>query len=47
MVTSYVDKVIGYDVTYRIGEQQGSLRMDQDPGDTIPLVNGELPQIDA
>lgn len=46
-VTSYVDKVVGYDVTYRIGEQQGSIRMDQDPGDTIPLVNGELPQIEA
>ena len=46
-VTSYVDEVVGYDVTYRIGEQQGSIRMDQDPGETIPLVKGELPQIDA
>jgi len=27
-VTNYVDKVIGYDVTYRIGERQGSVRMD-------------------
>jgi len=44
-VTNYVDRVIGYDVTYRIGEQQGSIRMDQQPGETIPLVNGELPQV--
>ena len=46
-VTSYVDKVIGYDITYRIGEEQGSIRMDQAPGETIPLVNGELPQSDV
>ena len=43
-VTNYVDKVIGYDVTYQIGEQQGSIRMDQEPGELIPLVNGELSQ---
>ncbi len=46
-VTNYVDKVIGYDVTYQIGEQQGSIRMDKKPGETIPLVNGELPPVDA
>ncbi len=46
-VTNYVDKVIGYDVTYRIGERQGSIRMDQNPGETIPLVNGELPQAEV
>jgi uncharacterized protein YcfJ len=44
-LTNYVDTVIGYDVTYRIGQQQGSIRMDQQPGETIPLVNGELPQV--
>ncbi len=46
-VTNYVDKVIGYDVTYRIGEEQGFIRMDEDPGETIPLVNGALPQLDV
>ena len=42
-VTNYVDEVIGYDVTYTIGDQQGEIRMDQQPGETIPLVDGELP----
>jgi uncharacterized protein YcfJ len=45
-VTDYVDRVIGYDVTYRIGDQEGQVRMDQDPGDRIPLINGELPNGD-
>ena len=43
-ITNYVDELAGYDVTYLIGEQEGSLRMDHDPGATIPLINGELPQ---
>lgn len=42
-ITSHVDKVIGYDVTYRIGDREGQIRMDDAPGETIPLVNGELP----
>lgn len=46
MVTDYVDRVIGYDVTYRIGNREGQVRMDQDPGDQIPLINGELPNGD-
>ena len=41
-VTDYGEKVVGYDVTYRIGEKEGQVRMDQQPGDRIPLVNGEL-----
>lgn len=36
------DRVIGYDVTYRIGEEHGQVRMDRDPGSQIALVNGEL-----
>ncbi len=32
----------GYQVEYRIGEQTGSVRMQQHPGDRIPLDNGEL-----
>lgn len=36
-------KVLGYDVTYQIGEQQGRVRMDRDPGTRIPLDrNGQL-----
>ena len=42
-VTDVTEKVIGYDVTYTIGEEQGELRMDHDPGAQIPLVDGALP----
>ncbi len=41
-VTEYVEKVVGYDVTYRIGDEQGEIRMDHDPGERIALTNGEL-----
>ena len=47
MVTDYVDQVIGYDVTYRIGEVEGQIRMDEQPGEVIPLADGQLPQSDA
>jgi uncharacterized protein YcfJ len=37
------DKMLGYDVTYKIGEQQGKIRMEHDPGTQIPLdSNGQL-----
>ena len=36
------EKVVGYDVTYRIGDEEGQVRLDQDPGDRIPLVDGEI-----
>lgn len=37
------DKMLGYDVTYKIGDQQGKIRMDKDPGTQIPLdSNGQL-----
>ena len=33
----------GYDVTYKIGDQQGKIRMDHQPGAQIPLdSNGQL-----
>ena len=36
-------KLLGYDVTYKIGDQQGKIRMDRDPGTQIPLdSNGQL-----
>jgi uncharacterized protein YcfJ len=36
------DRIIGYDVTYRIGDQQNQIRMDRDPGKRIPLADGVL-----
>ncbi len=42
-VINYVDEVVGYDVTYRIGEEEGVIRMDEEPGATIPLIDGQLP----
>ncbi|AKH88828.1 glycine zipper 2TM domain-containing protein [Edwardsiella tarda] len=30
-------RLLGYDVTYLIGEQRGRVRMDRDPGSQIPL----------
>lgn len=37
------EKTLGYDVTYKIGNQQGKIRMDNDPGTRIPLDNrGQL-----
>ncbi|WJY16714.1 glycine zipper 2TM domain-containing protein [Pectobacteriaceae bacterium CE90] len=36
-------KMLGYDVTYKIGDRQGKVRMDRDPGTQIPLDrNGQL-----
>jgi uncharacterized protein YcfJ len=35
--------MLGYDVTYKIGTQQGKIRMDHDPGTQIPLdKSGQL-----
>ncbi|MFU8817620.1 MAG: glycine zipper 2TM domain-containing protein [Pseudomonadales bacterium] len=41
-VSESVEKVVGYDVTYRIGDEQGQVRMNRDPGEQIPLVDGVL-----
>ena len=41
-VTDSHEKVIGYDVTYRIGDEESEVRMDREPGDRIPVVNGQL-----
>ena len=32
----------GYDVRYRIGDQEGKVRMGHDPGERIPLRSGQL-----
>ncbi len=37
------EKLLGYDVTYKIGDREGKIRMDKDPGTQIPLDNnGQL-----
>lgn len=37
-----VEKPDGYQVRYRLGDHEGSVRMDHDPGNSIPVENGEL-----
>jgi uncharacterized protein YcfJ len=41
-VTDSRKDLVGYDVEYRIGEQVASVRMDHNPGDSIPLKDGKL-----
>ena len=36
------EKIVGYQVDYRIGEQTGTIRIDHNPGDRIPLQDGQL-----
>ncbi len=35
-------KSAGYEVRYRIGEREGSVHLDHDPGERIPLKDGQL-----
>jgi uncharacterized protein YcfJ len=35
-------KTVGYNVRYRLGEKEGTVRMDRDPGKQIPVKDGEL-----
>lgn len=35
-------KLIGYDVTYRLGDETGTVRMDHRPGERIPVKDGQL-----
>ncbi len=36
------EKPDGYQVRYRLGNHEGSVQMDHDPGNSIPVENGEL-----
>lgn len=36
------DVVVGYDVTYRYRDVQRQVRMNQDPGDRLPVVDGKV-----
>ena len=35
-------ETVGYDVKYRLGDKEGVVRMDHEPGDRIPVEDGEL-----
>ncbi len=41
-VTDTSEKVVGYDVEYRLGEKVGQVRMDRQPGSRIPVRDGQL-----
>lgn len=41
-VTDSHEEVIGYDVRYQLGNEEGKVRMDHEPGARIPVENGEL-----
>ena len=41
-VVDVSERTVGYDVKYRIGDIPGEVRMDHDPGDTIPVEKGKL-----
>jgi hypothetical protein len=41
-VTDSQQNVVGYDVSYRLGDKNGKVRMDHKPGDRIPVKNGQL-----
>lgn len=36
------EKQVGYSVQYRLGDQERTIKMDHDPGDRIPVRNGQL-----
>jgi uncharacterized protein YcfJ len=36
------DKIVGYDVNYRLGDETGTVRTEEKPGDRIPVVDGKL-----
>jgi uncharacterized protein YcfJ len=36
------DKTVGYDVTYRYDGQERTVRMDQKPGERLPVIDGQV-----
>src|SRR3546814_14876287 len=36
------DKTVGYDVTYRYEGTEQTIRMDQKPGDRLPVIDGQV-----
>jgi len=41
-VTDTTEKIVGYDVKYRLDGKEGTVRMSHRPGDRIPVKNGRL-----
>jgi uncharacterized protein YcfJ len=41
-VADVSQRTVGYDVQYRLGDENGTVRMDHDPGSVIPVENGQL-----
>lgn len=41
-VTDTSERVVGYEVKYRLGEEVGQVRMDREPGPRIPVQDGQL-----
>ena len=42
VVNERTERLLGYDVTYRYGEQQGVVRTSFKPGATLPVKNGQV-----
>lgn len=38
---------IGYEVTYQLGDEISTVRMDRDPGDRLPVKDGKVVLVDA
>lgn len=36
------EKTVGYDVKYRLGDETGTIRMDEKPGDRLPVIDGQV-----
>jgi uncharacterized protein YcfJ len=36
------EKIVGYDVSYRLNGKEGQVRLDHDPGQRIPVKDGKL-----
>lgn len=46
-VSDSQEKLLGYDVRYRLGKEEGSVRMDHRPGERIPVRDGQLVLVDS
>ena len=48
-VNDTTQKLVGYDVTYRLGDKEGTLRTSFKPGTTLPVKDGQVvvPTADA
>lgn len=41
-ITDTDEKISGYEVRYRLKDKEGTVRMDHEPGDKIPVKDGQL-----